>query len=44
MKRAGKRLLHLGQAVGLVWESACAWTLLQGAAVVAQGLLPIASR
>lgn len=43
MKRAGKRLLHLGQAVGLVWESARAWTLLQGAAVVAQGLLPIAS-
>ena len=43
MKTAGKRLRHLCQAVGLVWVSARKWTVLQGAAVVAQGLLPIAS-
>lgn len=34
---------HLVRAVGLVWESARRWTLLQGLAVAAQGLLPIAS-
>ena len=43
MKKARKRLLHLGQAVALVWESARTWTLFQGAAVAAQGLLPIVS-
>ncbi len=43
MKTPGKRLRHLCQAVGLVWESARKWTLLQGAAVVAQGLLPVAT-
>ncbi len=43
MKPENKRLLHLCQAVGLVWESARGWTLLQGAAVMAQGLLPIAT-
>lgn len=43
MKTKRKRLLHLCRAVGLVWESARKWTLLQGAAVLTQGLLPIAS-
>ena len=43
MTTAGKRLRHLVQAVGLVWESARGWMLLQGAAVVAQGLLPVAT-
>ena len=43
MKTEAKRLRHLARAAGLVWESARTWTLLQSAAVVAQGLLPIAS-
>lgn len=43
MKANPQRLLHLCQAAGLVWKSARTWTLLQGAAVLAQGLLPVAS-
>ena len=43
MKTAKKRLRHLGQATQLVWESARGWTILQGAAMAAQGLLPIAA-
>ena len=43
MRAEGKRLRHLCRAAGLVWRSARAWTVLQGTAVVAQGLLPIAS-
>lgn len=43
MKTAGKRWRHLAQATGLVWRSARPWTLLQGALVVAQGLLPVAT-
>ena len=43
MKTAKKRLRHLGQATQLVWESARSWTMLQGAAMAVQGLLPIAT-
>ena len=43
MKTGRIKLRHLARAAGLVWGSARKWTLLQGAAVVAQGLLPIAS-
>ena len=43
MKTAGKRWRYLAQATGLVWRSARPWTLLQGALVVAQGLLPVAT-
>ncbi|MGD9613693.1 MAG: hypothetical protein AB7V22_12425, partial [Kiritimatiellia bacterium] len=43
MKTARKRWRYLVQATGLVWASARTWTLLQGAVVVVQGLLPVAS-
>ena len=43
MNTARKRWRYLVQATGLVWASARTWTFLQGALVVMQGLLPVAS-
>ncbi len=37
------RLKHIRQAVRLVWKSAPGWTVLQGALVMLQGVLPVAT-
>lgn len=43
MKKPVGRLGHLSRAVRLVWESARGWTVLQGATIVLQGVLPVAA-
>ncbi len=39
----GKRDLHVGKALNLVWKSAPGWTAVSAGIVLVQGLLPLAS-
>jgi ATP-binding cassette subfamily B protein len=42
-RRMAGQLPHLPRGIGLVWDAAPRWTLLWGALLAAQGLLPVAT-